>query len=114
MNMQTTSIENRDKVWSVLCHASLVFFPLLLPLLVYLIKDKSPFVEHHAKEAFMFHVGVLVALFASKVLMLVLIGFLLFPLVALSAFILTVWAVIQTWNGQWYSYPVTGRWARKI
>ncbi|MBA4541706.1 MULTISPECIES: DUF4870 domain-containing protein [Thermoactinomyces] len=100
-------VTTEDKIFAVLCHASLFFFPFLLPVILMMAKKNSPFVQHHAKEAFAFHLFSLVAVAVSAVLTLVLIGFLLIPLISLFAFCATIMAVIRTIGGQLYHYPVT-------
>jgi uncharacterized Tic20 family protein len=67
-----------DKTIAILCHvAPFIGVPFLLPFVVYLIKrDESPYVAAHAKEAFNFHLSILLYCLC------------LFPLIVLSCGIL--------------------------
>jgi uncharacterized protein len=102
--------EERD--WGMFCHLA-VFAGFLIPLgnvigplVIWLMKkDKYPFVDFHGKEVLNFQLTVLVALLISWVLVLLLIGFLLLPAVAIAAIVLTIIGIIKAGNGEYYRYP---------
>lgn len=95
--------------WSALV-ASVVGLGFLGPLIVMLTQGtKSPRVRANAVESLNFEITFILAMIASVVLMLVLIGFVLVGLVPLVWFVLRIIASIQTANGQDYRYPVNLR-----
>jgi hypothetical protein len=90
--------------------AGMFGFPFLGPLIVMLTKGKeSAWVDQHAKEALNFQITVTVALWISAASFLCLVGFVLVPLVALAALVLTILAGIKANNGEMYRYPATVR-----
>jgi hypothetical protein len=104
-----------ERQWGMLAHLSAIiasFFvlPFLGPLIVMLTKGKeSAWVEKQAKEALNFHLTVMGALIVSGLLMFVLVGFCLFPLVAIGSTVLTIVGAIKANEGQMYRYPVNVR-----
>jgi uncharacterized Tic20 family protein len=104
-----------EKTWGMLAHlsgiiASFIGFPFLGPLLIMLTKGKeSPWVEAHAKEALNFQITATAAIWLSAILMACLVGFVLLPIVALAAFVLSIVAGIKANNGETYRYPATVR-----
>lgn len=112
--MDSYSYTGEDKFFAVLCHSSAVFMPILLPLLIYFLKKDSSFVRHHAKEALLFHLGMIVAEFISVLLTIILIGFLLIPFFFILYVIFTIVAIVKSLDGQPYHYPVTTHLAQKI
>ncbi|MGI6125581.1 MAG: DUF4870 domain-containing protein [Planifilum sp.] len=103
-----------EKLLAALCHASAFFFPILIPLIVYLLKRDSLFVRNHAREALVFHLFMIIAIFLCKLLFIVLIGFLLIVIAAMFYFITTIIAVIRSLSGEEYRYPITGRWIQSL
>jgi len=65
----------------------------------------KPFVLEQAKEVLNFQITLILAYFACGVLMVVLIGFLLFPVVIIAAFIFMIVGTIKASNGESYRYP---------
>ncbi|MFY0575521.1 DUF4870 domain-containing protein [Cystobacter fuscus] len=104
-----------EKTWGMLAHLSALIagmfgFPFLGPLIVMLTKGKeSAWVDQHAKEALNFQITVTVALWIAAASFLCLVGFVLVPLVAVAALVLTILAGIKANNGEMYRYPATVR-----
>ncbi|QRN93489.1 DUF4870 domain-containing protein [Archangium violaceum] len=104
-----------EKTWGMIAHlsalvASVVGFPFLGPLIVWLTKGKeSPWVEAQAKEALNFQITVFIALVVSALLTCAVIGIFLLPLVGLAALVLSIIAGIKANNGEMYRYPATLR-----
>ena len=111
--MNTYIPSSEEKLLAALCHASALFFPILLPLIILLLKRDSFFVSNHAREALVFHLFMIVVMFLCKLLFIILIGFLLIGIAFLFYFVTTVIAVIRSVSGKEYRYPVTGRWLEK-
>jgi len=108
------SVEQRQ--WAFFAHLSAfagLVIPLgnlLGPLIIWQLKKHDmPFVADQAKEALNFQITVTIALLASFMLFFLLIGFVLMPLVALAAIILTIIAAIKANAGEQYRYPYTLR-----
>ena len=120
-------ITSDDRTWALLSHLGAVaglvigFGTLgwLAPLIIWLVKkDSSRYVGFHALEELFFQIAWAVILGVgwgiTFVLMMVLVGFLLVPVMIALYFVPIVWSVvagIKANNGEWYEYPVVGRWA---
>lgn len=93
-----------------LAHGLAIPFAFIGPLIILLAKgDSSTFVKHHAIEALNFSITVFLAAFASAILIIVLIGLILLPLLAIGALVLHVVAALAASRGEWYRYPFTLR-----
>ena len=101
---------SEDTTLAVLVHLSIFAFGLVGPLAVYLIKkDSSPFIRHHAAEALNFHITLAIAAAISALLLIVLIGFVLLPAVAIGGVVFGVLAAVAAGRGEYYRYPLTIR-----
>ena len=102
--------------WAMLAHLSalaglfvggLIF---LGPLLVYLVKkDEHPFIADQSREALNFNLSVFIYIIASAILIILVVGILLLPAVAIAWLILTIIAAVRANNGEPYRYPLTIR-----
>jgi uncharacterized protein len=80
------------------------------PLLVYLVKkDEHPFIADQSREALNFNLSVFIYLIASAILIIVVIGILLLPAVAIAWLVLTIIAAVRANTGESYRYPLTIR-----
>lgn len=76
------------------------------PLIIWLVKkDSMPFVNDQAKEALNFNITVAIAAFVCGVLMIVLIGLLLLPALAVIWLVCVIIAAIKANEGERYRYP---------
>ena len=75
-------------------------------------KDRSSYVEYHSKEALNFQLTVTIAMVASGILVLLLIGIFLLIGVLLLALVLSIVAAVKANNGEYYEYPFTIRFIR--
>ena len=71
--------------------------------------SRSQYVRFHATESLNFSITVAIASAVSGALIIVLIGILLWPLVAIGALVLQIIASIKANSGEWYRYPVSIR-----
>lgn len=79
-------------------------------LVIYLIyRDKGPFVRQHAVNSLNVQLTMLVALIVSVPLMLVLVGFVTFPLAFVVAFVYHVIGAVKANNGEWWNPPAIFR-----
>lgn len=77
-------------------------------LVIYLIyKDRGPFVRAHAANSLNVQIITAIALLVSSVLMIVLVGFLLYPLVIVVATVIHVLGAVKANNGEWWTPPLT-------
>jgi len=76
------------------------------PLIVYLVKkDEHPFIADQSREALNFNLSVFIYIIASAILIILVIGFLLLPAVAIAWLVLTIIAAVRANNGEAYRYP---------
>ena len=121
MNQQHSSILGTDdqplqtptsdeRTMAILSHVLCLIFWLFPPLIIYLVKkDESAYVAAHAKESLNFQITVMIAVIASVVLMILLIGFLLLWAVGIASMILVIIATIKASENKLYRYPFTLR-----
>jgi uncharacterized Tic20 family protein len=102
--------------WAMFCHLSALlgiwipFGTLIGPLVIWQLKRESdPFIDAQGKEALNFQITVAIASAISLLLMIVVIGFFLFGLVAIGALVLTIIAGVKANEGQPYRYPFSWR-----
>lgn len=112
--MTSYSYSGEEKLLAVISHASALCMPIVLPLIIYLLKKDSTFVRNHTKEALVFHLSMMIALFISGMLTIILVGFLLIAFFFTLYTVCTIIAIIRSINGEPYQYPVTKNWAEKL
>ena len=107
-------VSSEDRTWAIITHASAFvgfFVPLgniLGPLLVWAIKkDESQFLDENGKQAINFQITWTILFFVAALSIILVIGILLLPLVALAWFVLVVIAIIRASDDQVYDYPLT-------
>lgn len=101
--MEATSDE---RLFSMLIYVISLFFPVLGPLIIWLIKrDDSDFIDYHGKEYFNFLISFTIYGIIAGLLIFVLIGLLLAPIVGIVAFILTIIAAVKAYQGDMYRFP---------
>ncbi|MGF6126375.1 DUF4870 domain-containing protein [Pseudomonas frederiksbergensis] len=112
--LPTPSQEVRQ--WAMFCHLSALlgiwipFGTLIGPLILWQMKrEMDPFIDAQGKEALNFQLTVAIASTISFFLMLVIIGFFLFGLIAIGALVLTIIAGVKANEGVPYRYPFTWR-----
>lgn len=108
--------QNDEKTWATLAHAipaiamvvSAGTIGFIASLVIYLVvKDRGPFVRAHAANAFNVQLTALIGLIVSGLLMLVLVGFILYPLVVVACVVIHVIGAMKANNGEWWTPPVT-------
>jgi len=91
--------------------------------LIFLLIDKRPFVRFHAAQSIGLSVGAIVAFIVFTIVVTVLtvitagfgaITVLLFPLIGLGIFVLTVVCMIRAYKGEKYKLPVVGNIVQKM
>ena len=96
-----------EKTMALLAHVLTFVFPVLAPLVIYLVKkDESSFVAYHAKESLNFQITLFIICF---VLIISVIGLLVVGIVAILGYILVIIATIRASEGKLYKYPFSIR-----
>jgi len=120
-------LTSEDRTWGMLAHllaAGGYFLGLLAwagPLVVWLVKrNSSPFAAYHGLQSLYFQLVWMAALtvgwIVTVVLMMLLVGFLLIPVMCALTLVPVIWAVVagvKANAGEWYEYPLAGRWAAR-
>jgi uncharacterized protein len=107
--------DTNARQWAMIAHLSalaglVIGLNWLGPLIVYLVKkDEHPFIADQSREALNFNLSVFIYLIASAILIILVIGILLLPAVAIAWLILTIIAAVRANNGEPYRYPLTIR-----
>ncbi|MBX9406380.1 DUF4870 domain-containing protein [Pseudomonas baetica] len=102
--------------WAMFCHLSALlgfwipFGSLIGPLILWQMKrETDPFIDAQGKEALNFQITVAIASAICLLLMLLVIGFFLFGLLAIGALVLTIIGGVKANEGFPYRYPFTWR-----
>ncbi len=96
-----------EKTLALLAHVLTFVFPILAPLVIYLIKkNESTFVAYHAKESLNFQITMFIICF---VLVITVIGLLLLWVVGIIYMVLIIVATIRAGEGKLYKYPFSIR-----
>ena len=96
-----------ERTFGILSHVLTLVFPILAPLVIYLIKkDESKYIAYHAKESLNFQITVMIAVL---VLLVSIIGILLLWVVGIASLVLVIIATIKASEGKLYKYPFTLR-----
>lgn len=91
---------------AMLSHLLGIFSGFVGALILWLVRrDQNDFVAEQAKEALNFQITIALALLASIMLKLLLIGFLLTPIVFIINFVLCIVAAVNASKGTAYRYP---------
>ncbi len=96
-----------EKTMAILCHVLTLFFWILPPLIIYLLKkDESSFIAEHAKESMNFQITWAII---GLILFVTIIGILLLWVVGIIVLVLVIVATIKSSEGKLYRYPFTLR-----
>jgi len=105
------SVPSKDECnLAMLAHLLGIFSGFVGALVLWLVRrEESGFVAREAREALNFQITVALALVASIMLKLLLVGFLLFPLVFLANFVFCLLGALAAAKGKPYRYPLSLR-----
>jgi uncharacterized membrane protein len=109
-------LSTESKLLAIASHAALfVGGGVIVPLVIYLLVSKDNYyVKENAKQAFVSQGLFYISYAISAALCILIIGFLMLPILGIMQIIFTIIAIIKTWDGQVYGYPITGAWADKL
>ena len=104
---QSSRYSSDEKLLIIACHLSgFLGVPFILPLIIYLVKKDEPGpVAAHAKETLNFHISLIIYFAIAAVLLVVGIGFLLFPIIGFAWFVLAIVAALKASDSIFYRYP---------
>lgn len=103
---------NNDRLFAAAIYIISFFTVFLGPLVIWIIKRDSPYVNYHGKEYFNFFITYIIYSTISLILMLVLIGFITIWIVGLLYFVFTIIAAIKAFEGSTYRIPFIIRFIR--
>lgn len=96
---------SEEKTMAILSHILCVVAGFLAPLIIYLVKKDSPYVQAHAKESLNFQLTMLIAWVISFILIFIIIGAFLMFLLGIANLVLVVIATIRASENKMYRYP---------
>jgi uncharacterized Tic20 family protein len=110
-SLPPSAVTQDEKTLGIIMHVlCLVGFPILGPLIVWLIKkDQSSYLDQQGRELLNFQISYLLYALASGVLCLVLIGIPLLFAVGIATLVLTIIGVVSASEGKVYRFPLTIR-----
>lgn len=93
-----------EKLWAVAIHLLAIPFEFLAPLIGYFVlKDKGPFVSHHAKESLNFGITIVLA---AVVLTISIIGIALLWVLPIVWIVFRLIAAFKAGQGDFYRIPI--------
>ena len=111
----------QERSWATITHvvagAAMVLsagtLGFIAALVIYLMmRDRGPFVRAHAANAVNIQLTALIGLVISGFLMILLVGFLLYPIIVVAAVVIHAIAAMRANEGEWYDPPYTIRFVR--
>lgn len=105
------AVSQDEKTLGIVMHVlCLVGFPILGPLIVWLVKkDQSNYLDRQGRELLNFQLSFLLYAFLSGLLCFVLIGIPLLFAVGIATLVLTIVGVVNASEGKVYRFPLTIR-----
>jgi hypothetical protein len=100
-------VKNDEKMFAALIYVLSLFFPVIAPLIIWLIKrDESSFVDFHGKEYFNFLISIAIYSIASGILSIILIGIVLLGILGIGVLVFTIIAAVKAYEGNEYRFPL--------
>ncbi|WP_445491125.1 DUF4870 domain-containing protein [Niallia sp. 03133] len=103
------NVSNDEKLFAMLIYLSSFFTVIVGPLIIWLLKRDSAFVDYHGKEYFNFVISYTIYLAVSGLLMIIIIGIITGSIAGLLLFIFTVVAAVKAYDGKEYRIPFVFR-----
>lgn len=96
---------NEEKLFAVLIYVLSFPTPLLGPLVIWLLKKDSPFIDYHGREYLNFLISYTIYGIIAGLLVVVVIGWIILPILWVSAVIFTIIAAVRAYEGIEYRIP---------
>jgi len=104
--------ERDERMWATFAHLGVIagfiipFGNVIAPLIIWLTqRDKSTFVDLHAKEALNFQITVSIFAIGAAILTLIAIGLIFLILIGLAALVFGIMGAMKANQGEPYEYP---------
>lgn len=94
-----------EKLFAVLLYVLSFPTPIVGPLVIWLLKKDSPFIDYHGREYFNFLISYTIYGLIAGLLVFVGIGLLLFPILGVAAVVFTIIAAVRAYEGTEYRIP---------
>ncbi|HLS04839.1 MAG TPA: DUF4870 domain-containing protein [Wenzhouxiangella sp.] len=111
---QLSDTDKETNTWAMVLHLSVLsglvvpMAGLIVPVVIYILKkDDLPGLKPHGDVVFNWMISVLIYAVASMILMIVLVGFLLLPLVAILSLVFPIIGGIKASDGEVWPYPLS-------
>lgn len=106
-----TTPTSDERTMAILSHILTVvpYIGILGPLVIYLTRKDSQFVQENAKESLNFQITVIIAALVSCILILVAIGILMLIVLGIANLVLVIVATIKASDNKIYRYPMNLR-----
>jgi len=102
-----SGVSQDDKNMALVCHLLGILTNVLGPLIFWvLMKEKSPYVDFHGKQAVNFNITILIAYMLAGILVCAYIGILLIPVVMIVHIVFAIIAMMKASQGERYVIPV--------
>ena len=99
-----------ERLWATLAQIGPILFSFIAPLVIWLIyRERSGFVNEHAKEALNFQILVAIAYAVGSILSFLVLPLLLFPLAWILTIVFGIQGAIAANKGELYRYPFNWR-----
>jgi uncharacterized Tic20 family protein len=110
-SLPTTAITQDEKNLGIVMHIlCLVGFPILGPLIVWLMKkDQSSYLDRQGRELLNFQISYLLYALIALLLCFVFIGVPLLFAIGIATLVLTIIGIVRASDGQVYRFPLTIR-----
>lgn len=106
--------EGNEKTLAALLYGISLFFPIIGPLVIWLIKkDESDFLNFHGLEYFNFFISIFIYSSISGLLTIILIGFIGLAMISIFTLVFTIIAAVKAYDGEYYKIPYTIRFFNK-
>ena len=109
--LPSSAVTQDEKTLGIVMHVlCLVGFPILGPLIVWLVKkDQSSYLDRQGRELLNFQLSYLLYAFVSALLCFILIGVPLLFAVGIATIVLTIIGIVNASDGKVYRFPLTIR-----
>lgn len=94
-----------EKLFAVLIYVLSFPTPLLGPLVIWLLKKDSSFIDYHGREYFNFLISYTIYSIIAGILILIGIGLIILPVLGVAAVVFTIIAAVRAYEGTEYRIP---------
>lgn len=98
---------DEEKLWAIAAHLGPLVLWVIAPLVVWLVfRDRSRFIDQHAKEALNMQISYTIYFVVSTISIILLVGIILLPVVGVAWLVLMIVATVKAANYEEYRYPL--------